>query len=271
MARKRADHLAWERGLASSAEQAARLIMAGEIWLAPSRAGALPERVDKAGDLLPEGVCLERRELKEYVGRGALKLLAALESFGVEAQGLTALDAGASTGGFTDCLLRRGVKRVYAVDVGRGQLHERLRADPRVINLEGVNLRLAGPDILPERVDLVSADLSFISLKSVLPALLRYLKPGGAILALIKPQFELGSARTVKGVVRRESLRREAVNGVLEAAEALGLALRGVAPAAVPGAKGNQEYMAYWVLPGGVFLAEAGPEAPLGRVSLSAR
>jgi 23S rRNA (cytidine1920-2'-O)/16S rRNA (cytidine1409-2'-O)-methyltransferase len=266
MTRKRADHRAWEQGLASSAEQAARLIMAGEIWLAPSKAGALPERVGKAGDLLPESACLERRKLKEYVGRGALKLLAALEGFGVEAQGLTALDAGASTGGFTDCLLRRGAERVYAVDVGRGQLHERLRADPRVISLEGVNLRLAGPDLLPERVDLLSADLSFISLKSILPALLQYLKPGGALLALIKPQFELGSAGTVKGVVRRE-----AVNGVLEAAEALGLVLRGVAPAAVRGAKGNQEYMAYWVLPGGGFLAEAEPGEPLGRVSLSPR
>ncbi|MDR2051670.1 MAG: TlyA family RNA methyltransferase [Deltaproteobacteria bacterium] len=245
--KQRADALAWAGGLAESREQAARMILAGELFLAPEHPAALPQRVEKAGELLPAGAKLERRLRNAYVSRGAYKLLSALEHFHIRIQGLVAMDAGASTGGFTDCLLRHGAARVYAVDAGKGQLHEKLRRDERVISLEAVNLRLAEPELLPERVDILTADLSFISLKAVLPVLLGFLKPEGSILALIKPQFELGFSRTIKGVVRDEGLRAQAVREVTDFARTLpGLELRGVIPSALKGPKGNQEYMAYW-------------------------
>ena len=159
--------------------------------------------------------------------------------------GLVCLDAGASTGGFTDCLLQRGAARVYAVDVGKNQLHEKLRADPRVVSLEGVNLRHAPSDLIPETVDLVVADVSFISLTLVLPSCMTWLKPGGKAAVLIKPQFELGPGETVKGVVRDPEARQRAVDKILTFAGAqLGLDCRGVLPAAVKGPKGNQEFMA---------------------------
>ena len=154
-------------------------------------------------------------------------------------------DIGASTGGFTDCLLQRGAKRVYAVDVGKNQLHERLRADERVVNLEGVNLRHAELSLIPEMVDLVVADVSFISLTLVLPSCMPWLKPGGILATLIKPQFELGPGETVKGVVRDEAARQRAVDKILLFTQAnLGLECQGVLPAAIKGPKGNQEYMA---------------------------
>lgn len=237
--------LAAGQGLAENADMAARLIMAGEILRLSPEGESRP--VQKPGDLLPEDAVLARKEKSPFVSRGAFKLLTALEHFKLDVAGLVALDAGASTGGFTDCLLQRGAARVYSVDVGTAQLHEKLRRDPRVLSLEGINLRLVGPDLLPEPVDLLAADLSFISLKAVLPVCVQYLKPGATILALIKPQFELGGERTVKGVVRDEALRREAVQGVLEfARDELGLELIGVIPAAIKGPKGNQEYLAYW-------------------------
>lgn len=246
--KKRADALAAEQGLAENIDKAARLIMAGEMLLLRDSGEAVP--VIKAGDMLPEGSVLSLKEKSPYVSRGAFKLLTALEFFKLNVAGLVALDAGASTGGFTDCLLQRGATRVYAVDVGTAQLHERLLHDPRVVSLEQVNLRLAGPDLLPEKVDLLVADLSFISLKSVLPACLQYLRSGAQILALIKPQFELGSGQTVKGVVRSEALRQEAVNGVLDfARDELQLEYIGIVPAAIKGPKGNQEYMTYWKVP----------------------
>ena len=158
---------------------------------------------------------------------------------------LVCLDAGASTGGFTDCLLQRGAARVYAVDVGRNQLHEKLRADSRVVSLEGVNLRHAPPELIPEAVDLVVADVSFISLTLVLPPCMTWLKPGGLAAVLIKPQFELGPGETVKGVVRDEAARQRAVDKILAfCAASLSLTSEGVLPAAVKGPKGNQEYMA---------------------------
>lgn len=163
--------------------------------------------------------------------------------------GLVCLDAGASTGGFTDCLLQSGAGRVYAVDVGRNQLHEKLRVDPRVINLEGVNLRHAPPELIPESVDLVVADVSFISLTLVLPPCMVWLKPGGLAAVLIKPQFELGPGETVKGVVRDATARQRAVDKILAFCAAnLGLTSEGVVPAAVKGPKGNQEYMALFRL-----------------------
>jgi len=248
--KSRADVLAVAQGLAGDRDEAARRIMAGEIFLRPENPGAPPVRVEKPGELLPAAAGLFRREGDPYVSRGAYKLLTALEHFHMDVRGLTALDAGASTGGFTDCLLQRGAARVYAVDTGKGLLHEKLRRDSRVISMEGVNLRLAEPGLLPERVDLITADLSFISLKAVLPALLPFLKPGGSILALIKPQFEAAAGETVRGVVRDEALRARIVEDLHAfALERLGLRRRGVVPAALKGPKGNQEYLAWWELP----------------------
>ena len=160
--------------------------------------------------------------------------------------GLVCLDAGASTGGFTDCLLQHGASRVYAVDVGHAQLHERLRNDPRVVSREGVNLRTAPPDLITEPIDMIVADLSFISLTMVLPHCLQWLREGGIAVCLIKPQFEVGAGQTVKGVVKDEAVRQEAVDRVLRYMENEGLECLGVTPAAIKGPKGNQEYLAYW-------------------------
>ncbi|MDL2306880.1 TlyA family RNA methyltransferase [Desulfovibrio sp. OttesenSCG-928-C06] len=207
-------------------------------------------RVEKPGDMLPVDCLLIFREKNPFVSRGAYKLLTALQRYNIDVTGLVALDAGASTGGFTDCLLQRGAARVYAVDVGYHQLHEKLRADSRVISMESTNLRLAGPDLLPEKVDLVVSDVSFISLKAILPACIQFLKPGGGVISLIKPQFEVPADKTIKGVVRDVALQKQAVDDVVEfAAEALGLKLQGVLPAAIKGPKGNQEYLAWWLLP----------------------
>ena len=257
MPKIRADLLAVARNLAQSRDEAARLILAGEIFLSPASPAVPPSRVDKAGDLLPEDAGIFRRAAGRYVGRGGYKLLGALEHFGIETRGLVVLDAGASTGGFTDCLLQRGAARVYAADAGKGLLHEKLRRDSRVIALEGVNLRLAGPDLLPEPVDLIAADLSFISLKAVLPALRPLLKPGGSVLALIKPQFEAAKGSTVRGVLRDEALRRRVLEDLEAfAGERLGLRPRGVIPSSVKVAKGNQEYLAWWEDAAGAALRE---------------
>ncbi|MDL2314536.1 TlyA family RNA methyltransferase, partial [Desulfovibrio sp. OttesenSCG-928-C14] len=251
--KKRADELLFRQGLATSQEAATRLIMAGRVLVAARQDAPLPKscpkpgsRVDKPGAQLPNTCLLELSGGQEYVGRGAYKLLSALEHFNLNVKGLTALDAGASTGGFTDCLLQAGAARIYAVDVGKAQLHEKLLADPRVIVLDQVNLRLAPPDLLPEAVDLAVADLSFISLKAVLPTITGYVKPQGGIIALIKPQFEVESGATVRGVVRDQTLRDDAVQGVLDfARQNLPLNLIGITPARIKGPKGNQEYLAY--------------------------
>ncbi len=242
--RARADQLAYAQGLADSPEQAARLIMAGQVHMLQ---GERQVRVDKPGQQLAPASHLFVTGRERFVSRGAYKLLTALERFSLDVTGFVVLDAGASTGGFTDCLLQHGAERVYAVDVGKHQLHERLRADSRVVSLEGVNLRLAEPGLIPEAVDMVVADVSFISLTRILPACMQWLKPGGLAVALIKPQFELPSGATEKGVVRDEAARKAAVDRVLDfARQELGLALLGVVPSAIKGPKGNQEYAAVW-------------------------
>ena len=169
-----------------------------------------------------------------------------IDFLGYSFLGQTVLDIGSSTGGFTDCLLQHGASRVYAVDVGHAQLHERLRSDPRVISREGVNLRTAPPDLITEPIDMIVADLSFISLTMVLPHCLQWLREGGIAVCLIKPQFEVGAGQTVKGVVKDEAVRQEAVDRVLRYMENEGLHCLGVTPAAIKGPKGNQEYLAYW-------------------------
>ena len=246
--RQRADQLVFEQGLAESREQARRLIMAGKIILEQTVPGAPPQVVPKPGHPFAADTVFALLEPERYVSRGAYKLLTILEHFKLDVTGFVCLDAGASTGGFTDCLLQRGANRVYAVDVGKNQLHERLRADERVVNLEGVNLRHADQSLIPEMVDMVVADVSFISLTLVLPSCMPWLKPGGMLATLIKPQFELGPGETVKGVVRDEAARQRAVDKILLFTQAnLALECKGVLPAAIKGPKGNQEYMALFV------------------------
>ncbi|WP_294556369.1 TlyA family RNA methyltransferase [uncultured Mailhella sp.] len=248
IAKARADQLVFEQGLAESKEQARRLIMAGKVALAPDEEnpGKAPEPVQKPGHPYKITTRFQLVGVERFVSRGAYKLLTALEQYHIDVTGFVCLDAGASTGGFTDCLLQYGAARVYAVDVGHAQLHERLRADARVISREGVNLRTAPPELIPEPVDMIVADVSFISLTMVLPHCLRWLKEGGIAVGLIKPQFEVGPGQTVKGVVRDEALRQEAVDRVLRFMEGEGLTCLGVTPAAIRGPKGNQEFLAYW-------------------------
>lgn len=242
----RADQLVFEQGLTGSREQARRLIMAGKVAVAvPEGSRALPVAVDKPGHIYPADTVFLLLGAEQYVSRGAYKLLTIMDSFHMDVTDYVCLDAGASTGGFTDCLLQHGAKRVYAVDVGHNQLHEKLRSDPRVISHEGCNLRTAPEDLIPEKVDLVVADVSFISLTLILPPCMRWLKEGGLVATLIKPQFEVGPSENVRGVVKSEAVRQKAVNKILVfAKEELGLENLGVVPAAIKGPKGNQEYMA---------------------------
>jgi 23S rRNA (cytidine1920-2'-O)/16S rRNA (cytidine1409-2'-O)-methyltransferase len=245
--KERVDQWLVEQGLCDSRERAKRLVMAGKVWVV---AGERRERVDKPGRQFGEGVVFEVSEAERFVSRGGYKLLTAIEAFGIEIAGRVGMDAGASTGGFTDCLLQHGAARVYAADVGHSQLHEKLRGDARVAVLEGVNLRHAGPDLLPEPVDILVLDVSFISLTLVLPPCLTCVRPGGEVVALVKPQFELGPERTDKGVVRREEDQAEAVAKVVDfARQECGLELVGVIASQVKGPKGNQEYLAYFKKP----------------------
>jgi 23S rRNA (cytidine1920-2'-O)/16S rRNA (cytidine1409-2'-O)-methyltransferase len=242
MGKLRADQLLFQLGLAESREKAKRLIMAGQVFLAGS-GGRM--RVEKPGQLLADSSLLELKEKERFVSRGGYKLLTAIEHFGLEIGGKVCMDAGASTGGFSDCLLQHGAARVYAVDVGKAQLHEKLRLDPRVVSLEGVNLRHATKDLLPEPVDLIAIDVSFISLVLVLPACLQFLKQNGEVVALVKPQFELGPEAVGKGgVVRSPDLQQEAVERVVAfARDELGLKPAGAVPSALKGPKGNQEIL----------------------------
>lgn len=251
--RERADQLLFAHGLAESREQAKRLIMAGLVWLEHDGKSPLPRplRVEKPGQQMHAGARFKLDGGERYVSRGAYKLLTLLKHFHIDPAGHVCLDAGASTGGFTDCLLQHGAARVYAVDVGHNQLHEKLRNDERVISIEGVNLRHAPPDLLPEQVDLLVGDLSFISLTRVLPSCIRWLKPGGLAGVLVKPQFELGPAQTVRGVVRDEKARQAAVRKITDFCQVeLGMLGLGSVPAAIRGTKGNQEYMTLFRLPG---------------------
>jgi 23S rRNA (cytidine1920-2'-O)/16S rRNA (cytidine1409-2'-O)-methyltransferase len=201
------------------------------------------QRVDKPGTLVRRDAEVRLKgEPMPYVSRGGLKLKAALDRFGLDVQGAVCADLGASTGGFTDCLLQAGASRVHAIDVGYGQLHQKLRADPRVISRERVNARhLTGED-LPEPVSFLVIDVSFISLRLVLPAALPRLSSGGTLVALVQPQFEAGKEKVGKGgVVRDPAARAEAIDGIRAFVEAQGLAVVGVMDSPVPGPAGNVE------------------------------
>jgi len=234
--RKRLDVLLVERGLAESRQKAQAMILAGEIEVDGKKA-------EKAGATIAETARIEvHSRLQKYVSRGGFKLEGALQDFGVSARGRICLDVGSSTGGFTDCLLQHGAARVYAVDVNTDQLAWKLHGDERVVRIKK-NARELSPKDVSEAVDLVVADVSFISVKKVLPGACTCAKNGADLLILIKPQFELEREDVGKGgIVRDRELHEVAIQSVRSAAEALGLRVLGVIPSRLPGAEGNQEY-----------------------------
>jgi len=236
MGKLRIDRLLVERGLVSSRERAQRLVMEGDVLV-----GERP--VTKPGTEVPDDAPIRVRGAKApFVSRGGEKLAGALDAFATDVAGRTVLDVGASTGGFTDCLLQRGARRVLAVDVGYGQLAWRLREDARVFVLERTNVRSLVPEMLPETPELATVDVSFISLTLVLPPVAAVLAPEATVLALVKPQFEVGRRQVGKGgVVRDPAARSAAVVRVREAAERLGFTVRGEAESVLPGPKGNRE------------------------------
>jgi len=236
--KQRLDLLVVEKGLAPSRQRARALIMAGKILVDT-------QRIDKPGAQVPvdAGVTLKGADLA-YVSRGGLKLEGALRAMNLDVRDRVCLDVGASTGGFTDCLLQHGARKVYAVDVGYGQLAWKLRQDERVVSIERTNIRHMDPELVPAPVDLVTIDTSFISLKIVVPAVLKFLRPGGMILALIKPQFEAGRGNVGKGgVVKDSALQRRIIADLSLFFEEHGLASGPVVPSPVRGPKGNQEYI----------------------------
>jgi 23S rRNA (cytidine1920-2'-O)/16S rRNA (cytidine1409-2'-O)-methyltransferase len=233
--RVRLDELLVTRGMAGSRAEAQRLILAGQVRL-PGGASAKP------GRLVAPDVAVVRVAAAPFVGRGGEKLAGALEAFGAAVEGRVCLDVGASTGGFTDCLLARGARRVHAVDVGHGQLHPRLRTDPRVVVWEGLNARHLKPEGFPDRPSFAAVDVSFISLGKVLPAVAACLADPAEIVALVKPQFEVGRGQVGKGgVVRASEARRAAVRQVAAAAALIGLRVGGVEASVLRGPKGNRE------------------------------
>lgn len=240
MARERLDLALVKQGLAPSREQAKRLIMAGEV-------SVTGRRVTQPGWLLKESDQIVVRTPPKFVSRGGLKLEGALEHFGIDVTGMTALDAGASTGGFTDCLLQRGAVKVFAFDVGTNQLVWKLRSDPRVVSREQFNLRYMVPEDLGQLVDVVVADLSFISLTLVLPAVLKALRPGGHAVVLIKPQFELSREEVGKGgIIREPELHAKACQRIEDFVRSQeGLDWRGVTDSPIQGTDGNREFLAW--------------------------
>jgi 23S rRNA (cytidine1920-2'-O)/16S rRNA (cytidine1409-2'-O)-methyltransferase len=235
--KKRLDVLLVERGLVESWEQGKRLIMAGQVLVDG-------QVVDKPGMQVAGSADICLRASPPYVSRGGSKLEAALDSFAVPVADVVAADVGASTGGFTDCLLQRGARKVYAIDVGYGQLAWRLRQDPRVVVMERMNVRYLGS--LPEPIDLATVDVSFISLELVLPSVIGWLKSAGAIIALIKPQFEAGRTEVGKGgVVKDPEVHRAVLRKILGWALDHGLAVRGVMASPLKGPAGNVEFLAH--------------------------
>jgi 23S rRNA (cytidine1920-2'-O)/16S rRNA (cytidine1409-2'-O)-methyltransferase len=239
--KRRLDEILVARGLAESRSQAKALIMAGRVFRGT-------ERLDKPGREFAEDCELSLLKPPRFVSRGGEKLAAALERYAIDLRGAHVLDIGASTGGFTDCALQSGAASVVCVDVGRAQLHSRLRADPRVVNLEKVNARHLAPSDLPRtQFDAVVMDLSFISLKTVLPAVWPFLRDGGVLVALVKPQFEAGKAQADKGrgVIRDASVREAALAAVRDFALARlpGAQLAGSMDSPIEGADGNREFL----------------------------
>jgi 23S rRNA (cytidine1920-2'-O)/16S rRNA (cytidine1409-2'-O)-methyltransferase len=236
-----------EHGLAESREKAQALVMAGRV-----RVDGQP--ATKPGSRIREGAEIAVDAGSSHVGRGALKLGGALDAFSLTPAGRTCIDVGASTGGFTQTLLERGARRVYAVDVGRGQLHESLRQDPRVVVRDRTNARLLSHQDVPEPCTLAVMDVSFISVRLILPALLSVLAPGAEAVVLVKPQFEVGRAQVGRGgLVKDAALHLQALRDVAESAQATGYGVRGACASPITGASGNREFFLHLV-PGAAIL-----------------
>jgi 23S rRNA (cytidine1920-2'-O)/16S rRNA (cytidine1409-2'-O)-methyltransferase len=235
--KQRLDKILLDKGYAETRSKALGLIMSGHILV-----NGKP--VTKAGASIEESSVITLKNHMPYVSRGALKLEAALESFQVDVKDMTAIDVGASTGGFTEIMILKGASKVYAVDVGHGQLHWKLRTDPRIICLEGINARLFTRDLIPEQCDIATFDVSFISLKLVIPPIMNILKKKASIIALIKPQFEAGKELVGKGgIVRNQKVIDDVINDISTFLDGLSLKVQGVIPSPIKGTKGNQEYL----------------------------
>lgn len=242
--KQRLDRLVVERGLAQTAEMARAMIMAGQVVVSD-------HTVDKAGQQVALDAEIRLRgESLQYVSRGGLKLRKALDEFGIDVTGLVAVDVGSSTGGFTDCLLQAGAAKVFAIDVGYGQLAWKLQQDSRVVSMEKTNIRYVTPDQLDSETSLATIDASFIALAKVLPATVGLLKPGGRIIALIKPQFEAGKGEVGKGgVVRDSAVHEKVIDDVRKTAIDLGLTVSGLCESPITGADGNREFLILLQLP----------------------
>jgi 23S rRNA (cytidine1920-2'-O)/16S rRNA (cytidine1409-2'-O)-methyltransferase len=238
--RVRLDQLLVQRGLAETRSRAQALVLAGQVGVGE---GDATRRDRKPGDLLPADTPVKIANRDPYVSRGGHKLAAALDAFGIDPRGRVCLDVGASTGGFTDVLLQRGASRVYALDVGRGQIAESLRHDPRVVSMERTNARSLSPSTLPEPVDLATVDVSFISLSLVLGPVGTTLAAGGQVVVLVKPQFEAGKGRTDHGVVRDPVVHREVLERIVATAGELGLGARAAVASPLLGPEGNREFL----------------------------
>ena len=235
--KERIDKLLVKKGYAATREKAQALIMAGKVFVDG-------KPITKAGEKVPEDASIEVKGGMKYVSRGGYKLEKALKTFNLNVEGYTCLDVGASTGGFTDCLLQHGAKKVYAVDVGTGQLDYKLRGDSRVISYEKTDARSLTEEHIPEKVDLITVDVSFIPLEKVLPSVVKFLKEDGLIVALIKPQFELSPKDVKKGVVRSREKRKEAIQKVVNfATKELNLSVLDITKSSPKGPKGNEEFL----------------------------
>ena len=241
--KKRLDVLLVEQGYADSRTKAQAIIMSGQVYVQGQKA-------DKPGMSFEETAQLEVRGAAcPYVSRGGLKLEKALRDFGVDPQGYVCSDSGASTGGFTDCLLQQGAKKVFAIDVGYGQLDWKIRSDPRVVVMERTNVRYVTPEQLGEPLDLSVIDVSFISLRIVLPVIKTFLKPTGQVLCLIKPQFEAGKEKVgKKGVVRDPATHQEVLDGFVQLTKQTGFHILGLTYSPVKGPEGNIEFLAHLTL-----------------------
>jgi len=235
----RADLLIVKKGLVSSRHEAQVLILAGQVFTPKGR-------VEKSSQMVDEQESIEVKEKLPFVSRGGIKLDHALKKFKIDSVNKVCLDIGASTGGFTDCLLQRGAKKVYAIDVGYGQFHFKLRNDPRIALFEKKNFRYFDTTLIEEKVDLAVIDVSFISLSKILPKAKMFLKQGGGLIALVKPQFEVSPKELKKGIVRSEDVREKVMEKVIAEAAALGLLFQGRCWSPIEGAKGNREGFVYF-------------------------
>ncbi|MDR2426956.1 MAG: TlyA family RNA methyltransferase [Endomicrobium sp.] len=233
--KKRLDILVYEKGFAETRTKAQAFIMGGSVFV--------NGKVEyKSSTLFYEEDIIEVKDINPYVSRGGLKLESAFKALNIDITGFICLDIGASTGGFTDCMLQKGAVKVYAVDVGTGQLHYRLRQDPRVINIEDVNFRYFDKSLLKDEINFATIDVSFISLDKILPMALKAVEDGGFVLAMIKPQFELEPSEIKKGIVRDENLRQKAIDKIKKCAVGLGFKIVSEADSGLKGPKGNLEH-----------------------------